>query len=259
MNEMSPDEEPPKKNHVPPGDTFGARSKHQKDGDAPSAIADVKESKLAPIALSSVGQGSVATLLGRVEKDPLEFAAGLVTGEFLPVMLKRGNSSGMALLRTLWSGTVVYLAAIGLTESLNPLSTWEFSYAELIKAALKNVTWFGGILLAAYASFYGRYAAHWEYLSNLYNQIKAAEVACPKDPPPERLDALAQWKAGFIEDADDLRLLGAPMFASVVNAWKGDEVRTAFIAMTHGKEPRWIAIQVRAEKTLEAAYPTAAP
>jgi hypothetical protein len=29
----------------------------------------------------------------------------------------------------------------------------------------------------------------------------------------------AEWKAGFIEDCDDLHLLRKPMFASIVNEW----------------------------------------
>ena len=51
----------------------------------------------------------------------------------------------------------------------------------------------------------------------MYNQIKAAE--CRNDC---NLDHLAEWKAGFIEDADELHLASKPHFASIIRAWAGD-------------------------------------
>lgn len=51
-------------------------------------------------------------------------------------------------------------------------------------------------------------------MAGVYNQIKAAQLR-------EQVNAavLAEWKAGFIEDCDDLHLLRKPMFASIANEW----------------------------------------
>jgi hypothetical protein len=57
---------------------------------------------------------------------------------------------------------------------------------------------------------YARFSSQWSYLAGVYNQIKAAECRTGFQET-----VLAQWKAGFIEDAADLHLLRKAMFASI--------------------------------------------
>jgi hypothetical protein len=68
---------------------------------------------------------------------------------------------------------------------------------------------FGG----AYAALYARFSSQWAYLAGTYNDIKAAQAR--KDA---NQNAIAEWRAAFIEDCDDLHLLRKSMFASAVDA-----------------------------------------
>lgn len=88
---------------------------------------------------------------------------------------------------------------------------------------------------AVYASLYARFASQWSYLAGVYNQIKAAECGQKCD----RI-ALAEWKAGFIEDAEDLHLARKPVFASIIHAWVKDaEVEVRFLKDVPGGEHRF--------------------
>ena len=79
-----------------------------------------------------------------------------------------------------------------------------------------------------YTAFYARFASQWSYLAELYNSIKAIEVSGVQDKV-----ALAQWKAGFIEDAQALHMECKSSFLSVVIAWLEDpEVVNAFVENT---------------------------
>jgi hypothetical protein len=80
------------------------------------------------------------------------------------------------------------------------------------------LTWFGAIFAAVYALLYARFSSQWTYLAGVYNQIKAAQV---RDRPAK--EALAEWKAGFIEDCDDLHLVRKDMFASIAHEWLSSE------------------------------------
>ncbi|HEX2451656.1 MAG TPA: hypothetical protein VHJ69_10965 [Gemmatimonadales bacterium] len=91
--------------------------------------------------------------------------------------------------------------------------------------------WLGGILAAVYAALYARFAAQWTHLAGLYNQIKAAEVRAAESDTEKTKQALANWKAGFIEDADALHLATKPMFAVIIRHWLAEEVvRSEYLA-----------------------------
>jgi hypothetical protein len=84
------------------------------------------------------------------------------------------------------------------------------------------------------------------YLAGVYNQIKATEA-------PERtsFDALTEWKAGFLEDADELHLAAKPLFGSVIRAWgKDPNVRKHFVEHAAGGEARFNRLLHR----FDAAY-----
>lgn len=67
---------------------------------------------------------------------------------------------------------------------------------------------------ATYAGFYARFSSQWTYLAGTYNQIKRAE--CAKEWNKK---ALAQWKAGYIEDAETLHLTTKSSVAPTIWVW----------------------------------------
>ena len=105
-----------------------------------------------------------------------------------------------------------------------------FSFVEL-RAQVAHLTgWLGPVFAGTYAALYTRFASQWTYLAGVYNQIKAAQSR--KDA---NLDVIAEWKAGFIEDAADLHLIRKPTFASVAREWSRDPlVREMFIRHSPG-------------------------
>lgn len=109
---------------------------------------------------------------------------------------------------------------------------WDIFLSDLITLA----PWIGAIFGAVYVAFYARFSSQWAYLANLYNLIKEVEVSGVND-----VKAMAQWKAGFIEDALDLHLASKSNFAGVIRAWAGNsnDVRDAFISYTPGGQQRW--------------------
>lgn len=99
------------------------------------------------------------------------------------------------------------------------------------------------ILGATYAALYARFTSQWTYIANLYNQIKQAEVEAagaqrnlPIASPPMPSDAafvMAQWKAGFIEDALAVHMATKPPIKGVIQAWFAvAEAKAAFMAYT---------------------------
>ena len=118
-----------------------------------------------------------------------------------------------------------------------------FSWLEFRIQTGAHITWFGAIFAGVYALLYARFSSQWTYLAGVYNQIKSAELRKDTDDA-----ALAEWKAGFIEDCQDLHLLRKPMFASIVHAWLnsgelGLPVRDCFKSYTPGGADRLLAIQ----------------
>lgn len=128
-------------------------------------------------------------------------------------------------LRALQVATEIYLITLLLQNILKPDSVWwTFRLTEVRVQLLDSGPRFGALFAAAYAAFYTRFASQWSYLADVYNQIKAAESQ--RDVNEDRI---AEWKAGFIEDANDLHLLRKRMFASIAHAWLGLEtVRDCF-------------------------------
>ncbi|MBR5413048.1 MAG: hypothetical protein IK114_08390 [Fibrobacter sp.] len=138
----------------------------------------------------------------------------ILTGEFL---FKRFSNGGdLAVWRALYTGTIISLFVIFAHFFVyfnieNPLNV------------IKGNGWqFCGIYAAAYATFYARFVSQWTYLSNLYNQIKEAELNIydnANNNNEKALDALYRWMAGFIEDAETLHLETKTLFATVILNW----------------------------------------
>jgi hypothetical protein len=125
--------------------------------------------------------------------------------------------------------------------------TWREARAELNELPLGAV--FGALFAAVYAGLYARFSSQWSYLANVYNQIKAAESRGGCDA-----SRLAEWKAGFIEDAQDLHLALKPLFASVIRAWGSEaEVKGSFETYAPGGALRLAKLMSRVELAWERA------
>lgn len=190
------------------------------------------------------GAGSSRTAF-QIWSSFLEFA----TFECLLTRRRLANGSGVIVLRSVLTALVIHLAALGLRNLLDSSRTWGFSGTELKAQLGETLHWYGAIFAAIYAGLYTRFASQWTYLANVYNQIKAAE--CRGGCDGERL---AEWKAGFIEDAEELHLAGKTLFASVLREWGRDaNVKKPFVAYAHGGEERFDALMKRVEAVWKAA------
>jgi len=113
---------------------------------------------------------------------------------------------------------------------------------------VNTLHWFGAIFASIYAALYTRFASQWSYLANLYNQIKQTEAQTAHGGD-EAKKYIEDWKAGFIEDAYELHLVGKPLFASIILAWGGmSEVKESYIASALGGEEQFNTIMEIASK-----------
>lgn len=155
------------------------------------------------------------------------------TAEFLLRWLPNGGT--VILLRSLWTGILLNSLALMLLNLLDPTRSWSPSLEELQKQIITTLPWTGAILGAVYASLYARFASQWSYLANVYNQIKAAECV-----QPGNLAVMAQWKAGFMEDAEHLHLARKPVFASIIHSWAEDfDVKAHYVSEIPGGARRF--------------------
>lgn len=152
----------------------------------------------------------------------------VVTAEWLFKIFPNGGTA--VLLRTIFSGTLL-LAVAALIHGTYHVCYSKDDY-DVIKFIASNWLKFCGMYAAVYASFYARFVSQWTYLSNLYNQIKNADlefgkscvmnnssIQCGKTCNCLAKDKLDGWKAGFIEDAETLHMETKPIFSTVIYIW----------------------------------------
>jgi len=173
-----------------------------------------------------------------------------LSGEYLLKVYPNGGT--VVFLRSLHVALVLFAAAIGVGEILDPDAGGSFSLLEARIQTGSHITWFGAMFAGVYALLYARFSSQWAYLAGVYNQIKSAESRKDADE-----GALAEWKAGFIEDCQDLHLLRKPMFASVAHAWLNPErglgVRECFGLYAPNGEERLIEIERQLGKVMARA------
>lgn len=186
---------------------------------------------------------AVEPVAGRSPLRFWNFILEIVTFEFFLTRLKMANGGGVIVLRSVLTALFIYLTALGLRNLFDASRTWWFSEVQFRLQLIETLPWYGAIFAAIYAGLYARFASQWTYLANVYNQIKAAE--CRK----ECMDTpLAEWKAGFIEDAEELHLIGKGVFAAVVRSWgKNEEVKEQFVKNAPGGAVRFAKVLRRAE------------
>jgi len=162
------------------------------------------------------------------------------------------NGGNIILLRTTGITITFYILAIALKQSLDPDRTLAFDYRELLIALRDTLPWAGAIFAGVYVSLYARFSSQWVYLNGLYNQIKAMETRTAAGANEATRKVIAEWKAGFLEDAQELHLATKPLLASVVKRW-GEEpqVKDHFIRYTPGEEARYRALMEAARISCE--------
>lgn len=182
-----------------------------------------------------------------------DYAIVHLSGEWL--LTNRANGGSVILARALWVTAIVGAIAVGLRERLAAGATWcpAFPHIDTLRDTLP---WLGAIFGAAYAALYARFASQWTYLAGLYNQLMAtaALMPTPSTPGSRQQEILAKWRAGFIEDAEDLHLATRPMFAAVILSLLGDEaVKDAYACHTAGGRQRLARLEARCRKALDIA------
>lgn len=161
--------------------------------------------------------------------------ASFLSAEFL--LRSKPNDGTIVRLRAAWV-TLLFLALLLPAKAyLAEGTVLEFSVEQLKKECGEMIPWAGAIFAAAYAAFYARFSAQWNYLATLYNQLMASSVTLPQ-AEIESNDSLQVWKAAFIEDAQDLHLAGKSMFRTMIVQLLDDEgVTETFVdSVDNGKD-----------------------
>jgi hypothetical protein len=157
--------------------------------------------------------------------------------EWILTSTKRPNGGEIVFLRALLIALWVYLLAIAIKHGVDPTRTRELSFREFEIEVCGTLPVLGAILAAVYFALYARFAAQWTYLANLYNQIKEAEARTVDNGGAKPI--IAAWKAGFLEDAEELHLATKRVFAPILRVWGQDAaVEACFITNTPGGKPR---------------------
>ncbi len=138
------------------------------------------------------------------------------SGEFL--LKKRPNGGVVVAQRALLVASLILIPAFFAHAYFTRDTIFlNFSWANLRQDIGAMIPWYGAIFAGLYAAFYARFASQWSYLANLYNQIMSTDAQIDhSDGKATR--AMVLWKAGLIEDAQDLHLARKSMFKSVIVA-----------------------------------------
>lgn len=153
---------------------------------------------------------AIPWFLKTTAKEKIRNIVDFICAEWIFKFFPNGGTA--VFIRTVFVGsTICYL--LFLTYSFfatNPLPFFELLPKQLFKIA--------SIYAAVYAAFYARFVSQWTYLSNLYNQIKEAELNTNLNLVGKS-DLLYGWMSGFIEDAEDLHMETKEVFATVILNW----------------------------------------
>jgi hypothetical protein len=195
--------------------------------------------------------------LGSILVRFFRFVAHIASFEcFLTTRKKRANGGAIVLARSVLSSLVVFALAVLIKSSLS----CQLCVPSLTNLDPKLVTWFGAIWVAIYFGLYTRFASQWTYIANLYNQIKAAEIGATarlagnKDATTRKVvtEKLAEWKAAFVEDAENVHLATKKSIVAVVWYWlREDDVKEAYLTNVPGGECRYCQLKCAVDATVE--------
>lgn len=174
-----------------------------------------------------------------------EAVIDIASGQWILKALK-ANGGHVVVLRAIWTTFIFSIIAMVFVAIFDPKRHGPITLASIYCQFWDISGIVVGFLGASYLALYARFVSQWQYLAGLYNQIKQAEAAeghCKK--------AIAEWKAGYLEDAENLHLAAKNNLAPVLRAWtKIPEVEQAFVDNTPGGAKRFD----RLAKTAQIAY-----
>jgi hypothetical protein len=164
------------------------------------------------------------------------------------------NGGDMVLARALGVSALLCAIALLARELIDPTLHGPRTFTSFRANVILIAPWFAGAVGAVYAALYARFASQWGYLAGLYNQIKQAELRIAQPPAKQVLDALSEWKAGYIEDAHDLHLHTKPNVAAIIHNWGSEpDVKAAFCSYSAGADKRWSKIKSEADAAFDQA------
>ncbi|KVC70838.1 hypothetical protein [Burkholderia ubonensis] len=174
--------------------------------------------------------------------DTIDYAVSLISGEWLLSSVGLSNGGSVIVLRALfvalWVLLLVMPASLAVKDLLDTTRGGTFDGNRLIQYMAHHLTAAAVVFGSVYTALYARFAAQWRYLADVYNKIKEAEVKYSTQP--DAAERLAEWKAGFAEDAEELHLATKKIFAQVIRTWLvRPEVKNAFVRYTEGGESRY--------------------
>jgi len=171
-----------------------------------------------------------------------------LSSEWILTRFKIPNGGPVIALRSLISSIILFLLIIAFLNIVDPTKSWQFSFLELKTQIIERFTLFGVIFAGMYTALYARFSSQWTYLANLYNKIKEIEAS---SPTTLNNNALAEWKAGFIEDADNLHIGCKGTFVTIIKVWGENEaVKDAFIENSPGGEERYNELMARVYESI---------
>lgn len=163
--------------------------------------------------------------------------------EWLLTRTRRPNGGDIILARAILTALWMYMLAIFARNRFTLCGLWGL--------ILETLPWFGAIFAAIYFALYARFASQWTYLANVYNQIKGVEVRAPNSAKARK--KIAEWKAGFLEDAEVLHLATHRVFSSVLKVWGNEKlVEAAYCKNTPGGKVRFDLLMRDVEKIDDA-------
>lgn len=158
----------------------------------------------------------------RYSLDCLKNVHSFLSGECLLTRYQFENGGATILVRSLWMAFVISSMIVLCHYVLQPTP---FSWRSFTNSILETYEICLAVFGAVYGGLYARFASQWTYLATTYHQIKAVE-----SQGSVNLTALAEWKAAFLEDADELHLASKRIFATVIRAWGHDRsVKSVFL------------------------------
>ena len=169
----------------------------------------------------------------------------ILSAEFLLTKYQQCNGGAVILMRSVivaaWVTALLCLVYGFESGHVGNLINLDF----LRRHLFSGLKIFGTILAFVYVALYARFSAQWRYLADVYNKIKESQMKTGI----ESKAILAQWKAGFIEDADELHLATKKIFMSILYHWLNeDDVREEFIKNTPCGSAHYLNLKARIDK-----------
>ena len=157
--------------------------------------------------------------------------------------LRGTNGGDVVVLRAAVITLTFSVVAVMLKSWIRPQENFTWSADGLQGELVELAGWISGFFGAAYLALYTRFVSQWSYLANVYNMIKQAEAA-----EGAQTKVITEWKAGFLEDADHLHLVGKKSLAPIIKHWAEEKgVAEAFLTATPGGQAQLDRIWKRAE------------